>query len=314
MTTQPPIADSTPAQRSTRDAPSADGGDPHQALVDRALNGDRAGLDALCRSLAGPIYRLALRMLAHPEDAEDATQEVLVKVATHLSSFRGDSRVLTWAYTIATRHLLKRRKGRREHEVRTAHIAALVDSGLAITTSTSQPAGDAKVLEREVRLACTQNMLLSLSRQERIALILVEILGASATVGADICEVRTETFRQRLSRARAKLRPILEERCGLSAPSLPCQCRRQAAAKQKACIDQPRHWTKLPVLSDEDVARAQDQLQTAHRWGAVFAWDPPIAPPRTLWASIAPRHLHRTARAVSSSGAVGRCMPFVWRP
>lgn len=263
--------------------------DPLRSLVNAALEGDRTALDALCRALSGPVYRLSLRMLGHTEDAEDATQEILVKAATHLSSFRMESRVLTWVYTIATRHLLRRRRGRREESQRVEEMAELIDAGLAVTTATSAPEGDARVLSREVRLACTQSMLLLLSRPERIALILVEVLGASPGVGAEICAVSPEAFRQRLSRARAKLRPILEERCGLSSLKGSCRCPRQAAAKQLSGRQVNLRWTKLPVISPEEVSVAQDQLRAVHRAGAVFAWDPPIGPPREIWAAIAPR-------------------------
>ena len=60
------------------------------------------------------VYRLALRMTAHPEDAEDASQEILIKVITHLEGFRGESSVRTWAYRIAVRHMLDRKKSRVE--------------------------------------------------------------------------------------------------------------------------------------------------------------------------------------------------------
>ena len=53
-------------------------------------------------------------MLWHPQDAEDATQEILVKVATRLSTFRGDARVTTWVHRIAVNHLLTTRRRRAE--------------------------------------------------------------------------------------------------------------------------------------------------------------------------------------------------------
>ncbi len=271
---------------STALPPADSSDDPHGPLVDRALDGDRAGLDALCRALSGPVYRLALRMLGHPQDAEDASQEVLVQVVTHLSTFRRESRVLTWVYTIATRHLLRRRKGHRERQIRTQRLAEHIDAGLALTSPRSTPEGEVRVLAREVRLACTQSMLMTLSREERVALVLVEILGARNPLGAQICEVSTTTFRQRLSRARSKLRPILEARCGLRDERYPCRCPRQAAAKQQAGIEPDPVWTKLPTADARDIAAAQDQLQAAHRWGPVFAWDPPILPPKALWKTL----------------------------
>ena len=87
---------------------------PLAALVERARRGDAEALDALVVALQNDIYRLALRMTAHPEDAEDATQEVLIKVVTRLDSFRGEASVKTWAYRIAVRHVLDRQKSRVE--------------------------------------------------------------------------------------------------------------------------------------------------------------------------------------------------------
>ena len=58
-------------------------------LVAAAVGGDRQALEELLELIADDVRRLAQRMLWHPEDAEDATQEILVKVATRLSTFRG---------------------------------------------------------------------------------------------------------------------------------------------------------------------------------------------------------------------------------
>ena len=57
------------------------------------------------------MYRLALRFLGHPEDAQDACQEILIRIVTHLGSFEGRSKFTTWAYTVATRSLLRTRSG-----------------------------------------------------------------------------------------------------------------------------------------------------------------------------------------------------------
>jgi RNA polymerase sigma factor (sigma-70 family) len=78
------------------------------ALVARAKAGEADALEALVGALQHDVYRLALRMTAHPEDAEDTTQEVLVKVVTRLESFRGEASVRTWAYRIAVHHILDR--------------------------------------------------------------------------------------------------------------------------------------------------------------------------------------------------------------
>ena len=58
-----------------------------EEVAQRAVTGDREALDALVRAVQPDIYALALRMLWNREDAEDATQEVLVRVVTRLSQF-----------------------------------------------------------------------------------------------------------------------------------------------------------------------------------------------------------------------------------
>jgi len=83
---------------------------PMEALVEQAKNGDPDALEALVRQIQDRIYGLAMRMLWHPQDAEDATQEILVKIVTHLGSFRNESAFATWCYRIAANHLLSLRK------------------------------------------------------------------------------------------------------------------------------------------------------------------------------------------------------------
>ncbi len=56
-----------------------------EEIARRAVNGDRDALDHLVRDIQDDIYGLALRMLWNREDAEDATQEILVRVVTRLS-------------------------------------------------------------------------------------------------------------------------------------------------------------------------------------------------------------------------------------
>lgn len=131
-----------------------------------ALAGDRAALEALCRSLEGPVYRLALRMLGRQADAEDATQEILVTVVTHLSEFRGDAKLSTWVYTIASRHLLRRRAS--THELRSGtmeDVARAVDLGRAATQVGEAPAAEVRLLARDVQRSCAQAMLLALTRE-----------------------------------------------------------------------------------------------------------------------------------------------------
>jgi len=79
-------------------------------LARHAIDGDRNALEDFVRALQGDIYALALRMQCNREDAEDATQEILVRIVTHLSQFDFRSKLKTWAYRIAVNYILDVRK------------------------------------------------------------------------------------------------------------------------------------------------------------------------------------------------------------
>lgn len=72
----------------------------------RAAADDRQALEEVCRGLADPLYRLALRMLSDPDDAADATQDVMVLIITNLSSFRGHGMLLCLTRTQRAAYLL----------------------------------------------------------------------------------------------------------------------------------------------------------------------------------------------------------------
>ena len=84
--------------------------------VARAKDGDRAALESVIGAVQKDIYGLAVRFLWHPQDAEDATQEILIRVLTGLGGFRGESGFRTWVYRVACNALLTLRKQRMEQQ------------------------------------------------------------------------------------------------------------------------------------------------------------------------------------------------------
>src|SRR5882762_7885122 len=79
-------------------------------LVEQAKNGDRTALEKLVLRHQAWIYNIAVRMVFEPHDAEDVTQEVLVKAITNLGSFKGESKFRTWLYRIAANHVLNMKR------------------------------------------------------------------------------------------------------------------------------------------------------------------------------------------------------------
>ena len=167
-------------------------------LVRRAAGGNREALESLIEGIQDKVYGLALRMLWHPEDARDATQEILLRVVTHLSSYRHESSFLTWVYRLATNALLNFRKSRLEHEAYDfERFGRELDQGLS-----ESPSIENELLIEEIKIGCTLGMLTCLDRNHRLAYIIGEILEFDGAMAAEILEISPTSFRQRLSRAR----------------------------------------------------------------------------------------------------------------
>jgi RNA polymerase sigma factor (sigma-70 family) len=195
-----------------------------ESNIKRAQQGDNAALEELIAEIQGKVYGLALRMLWHPADAQDATQEILLRVVTHLATFRGDSSFFTWVYRIAANHLLRFRKSTPEHQGFTFEMFGKdLEEGLA--DSSTHP--DDFILFQEIRVGCTLGMLLCLDRPHRLAYILGEILELDGNEASAILSVSQVAFRKRLERARAQIVEFMQARCGLANPKSACRCRRR---------------------------------------------------------------------------------------
>ena len=99
-------------------------------LVKKANLGDRKSLELVILEVKDLIYNLSLKMLLFPEDAKDATQDILIKVITHLSTFNYQSQFKTWIYRVATNYLINY-KGKKsiEFAMPFEDYANLIDSG-----------------------------------------------------------------------------------------------------------------------------------------------------------------------------------------
>jgi RNA polymerase sigma factor (sigma-70 family) len=148
-----------------------------EALVARARDGNRESLERLVEGIQRPVYNLAVRMLWHPEDARDATQEILIRVITHLGSFRGDSRLLTWVFRVAANYLITARQSRVEAQAYTFdRFSSELHDGLAEVGDEGEWSPDTALLLEEVKVGCMHGLLTCLDRVHRLAYILGEIL------------------------------------------------------------------------------------------------------------------------------------------
>lgn len=258
-------------------------------LVARAVGGDRAAVTDVVRLLQDPIYRLALRMTGRPADAEDASQEILLRVIGHLDGFRGEARLTTWAYRIGVNYLLnlKRQSVQETSRATFDEFGADLKDGLA---EADYLGPEAELLARETRLNCTQAMLQCLARDERVAYVLSSVFEVSSEEAAWIVDVTPAAYRKRLERAKKRLGNFMNASCGLANPQAACRCsRRVARAVELGRVDPRRPvYIAHPVTAGgRTVVEAEQQMVRLHDAAAVIGSHPDYAAPQAKLEVIA---------------------------
>jgi len=199
--------------------------DTLKVLVEKANSGDKKALESVILEIKDYVYNLSLKMLLYPEDAKDATQEILIKVITHLSTFNYKSQFKTWVYRIATNYLLNYKSKRaKEFAMPFNDYADLIDTGHSDVVNYTTNQGELSLLEEEVKVSCTQGLLLCLNAVDRMVYVLAVILEFNSAEGAEIMEITPENFRKKLSRSKTKIRNFLDNKCGIANPKNPCRC------------------------------------------------------------------------------------------
>ncbi|MEY8439837.1 RNA polymerase sigma factor [Anaerotruncus colihominis] len=184
-------------------------------LIEQAIAGDKSALETVLADMQDLVFNLSLRMLGTFHDAEDASQDILLKVMTHLSSFKGDSAFTTWVFRIAVNHLKDYKK----------HLFAQFPLsfefyGDDIRNGKTQDAPDLTqnvekaLLAEELKLSCTNVMLQCLDPESRCIFILGTMFQVDSRIAGDILGITPEAYRQRLSRVRKKMAEFLLEYCG----------------------------------------------------------------------------------------------------
>ncbi|MFA5985474.1 MAG: RNA polymerase sigma factor [Methylococcaceae bacterium] len=209
--------------------------------VSEARKGNRVALETIVRAVQKDIYNLAIRFLWSPQDAEDATQEILIKIITGLDGFRSESSFRTWVYRVACNTLLTLSKKRMEQQGFTFEAFGndLAD-GLSDELPNLEDEVEMALLIEEVKIGCTLAMLMCLNREQRMAYILGEILDLDQYEAAEILAISTDSFRKRLSRAKQAIMAFMLGHCGLVESANPCRCNSRLGTAIKLGRVQPK--------------------------------------------------------------------------
>ncbi len=183
--------------------------DEEKNIILKAQKGDIAAFEKLVSANEGFVYNLALRTLGNEQDAQDAAQEVFIKVWTSLSSFRGESKLSVWLYRVTSNvctDILRRRRND------TVSLIIENDEGdenqFDIPDTAPSPQ---EALEKKERQSALSAALETLPEDYRRALLLRESGGMSYAEIASLLHTDLGTVKSRIFRARKKLCEILSE-------------------------------------------------------------------------------------------------------
>jgi RNA polymerase sigma-70 factor (ECF subfamily) len=186
-------------------------------LIEQYRKGDSTAIEQLVLKYQNRIYNVILKICADPDDAAELTQETFVKVIENLDRFEGRSGFYTWTFRIAVNLTLNycQRNSKLGFRSLDAEMDQQDDSKVKqvlkdFLSDDSFPDPAAEVQNRELYRIVT-SALIGLDETHRAVIVLRDIEGMSYARIAEVLNIELGTVRSRLSRARSKMRDILED-------------------------------------------------------------------------------------------------------
>jgi RNA polymerase sigma factor (sigma-70 family) len=205
-----------------------------QQLIEQANAGSKSALNELIVSHESFIYNVAWKFTYNKEEASDLTQEVLIKVITKLSTFKGNSSFRTWLYRIVFNEFMQTK--RRPMEDKWESFDDFANKLNAIPSPELSAEEEEEQINRTktARVRCMSGMLMCLTREQRLIYLLGDVFQIDHNLGAEIFEVTKDNFRKKLSRTRKEFHAFMNKQCGLVNLDNPCRCSKKAKAMEAA--------------------------------------------------------------------------------
>ena len=240
-------------------------------LISKAIKGNKEALEQLIIRHQDYIFNVALKTVSHTEDAEDITQEILIKVITNLSSYNPEKgRFRTWLYRITFNHILNLKKQKNEKLITGFDFFFdFIKNTPEILISENEEKEYQLAIE-ESKVSCMSGMIMCLDREQRVIYVIGEVFEIDHNLASEIFNITPENFRKKLSRARSDLYQWMNDRCGLVNPDNPCRCPKKTKGFiQKGVVDPVnRKWLsdykhqihEISTNQANNVLNARDRL------------------------------------------------------
>lgn len=255
-------------------------------LIGGAKSGNEKDLKSLIILMQDPIYGFALRMLWHPEEAQEATQEILIRIVTHLEQFRGESQFSTWVFAIASNHLKDCKKSRLEQvSLSYEEYSKDLHDGLQEPDESITSMPEFYKLLTEVRIGCTLGMLLCLDRNHRLSYILGEIFELDHNEASLALGISAATYRKQLSRARETVESFTRGNCGVVEAKNKCHCSKKvstAISKGRISLTKLNHADNVDLLEFENIQNKVREVQNELKIVTLYKEHPRFKSPQNF--------------------------------
>ena len=232
-----------------------------ETLVKKSVAGDKKALEKVIIQIQDLIYNLAIRMLWHPDDAKDATQDILIKVITNLSSFNHKSAFTTWVYRLSTNNIINFKKKNITSSINFDQYETQLNQGFSDSINYSKNKAEQNLLIQEAKIGCSNAMLQCLNKESRLTYILGEILEFNSTEGALILDITPESFRKRLSRSRKSLHNFLNKNCGIINSGNKCKCHKKVDSSIKKGFIHPDNLFFTKNIKNNELITSIENIQ-----------------------------------------------------
>lgn len=254
-------------------------------LIDRAVNGDKKALEELLAGVQDLVFNLSLRILGSPHDAEDASQEIYIRIITGLSGYRKESAFSTWVYRVASNHLLNYKKSMfaKMPPISFEYYGADIEAGYLEATAEMTGGVDEDILAQELKMSCTNVMLQCFDPESRLIYVMGIMFKADSKLCGETLGITPEAYRQRLVRIRQKMTDFLKEYCGL-ASSEKCGCKKRVgyAIQSRRLNPSNLEYMRLEKADSPIVAQYTEAMEEMDTQSTVFADLPRYRSPQKI--------------------------------
>lgn len=245
------------------------------ALIDKIKEGNRQALEELVQRHYPYIYNVALKFFNGLQDAEDAAQEVVIKLITKIDSYNPEkAKLRTWLYRIVFNHYLNAKKSGPEKILVDGFntFFGIIDD-VPDHDLSNEDEQEMKELIEEVQITCMAGMLMCLNREQRLIYIVGDLFDIDHNLAAEIFEITPANFRKKLSRTRKELYNWMNDKCGLVNKNNSCRCPKKTRGFIEKGFVNPEQmkWNsnfskRIFELSDEKAAiMAEERDMIYHR-------------------------------------------------